>query len=469
MSKHERSSSQDDALRHPSTKRAKEIDEHTPMEQLNEVLKHTKGSHGPRNVLHWFRSKDLRMHDNKGLHAASKKAKEGKGHTLCLYVFSPKDMDWHGTSPARTDFILQSMQLLKDELAQKHIPLVCVTAEERRDKVAQVMKFVEQNNVSHVYANIEYEVDELRRDIKFAHQVRDHEELSFEAFHDQTVMKPGALTTGSGGPIKVFTPYHKAWLAEVAENPQLIGTVDPPLANESSASKDMKKLYESNVPSLPESKAYASKEDEKRIRKLWPAGHQAGIERLEHFLKKKVDNYMRDRSDAAKDPSSRLSPFFASGVLSVREALTAAAEHNETGANFSESGNPGVSSWVREIVFREFYRQMLVITPHDSMNLPHNLKFDFVQWEDDEEGWKKWCDGMTGMPFVDAGMRQLKQEAYMHNRLRMNVSSYLRTNLLIDYRKGERFFAENLVDWDLSNNTQGWYVNFVQTSPAALD
>ena len=359
------------------------------------------------------------------------------------------------------------MQMLKDELAEKNIPLVCITAEERGDKVAEVMKFVKDNDVSHVYANIEYEVDELRRDLKFAHQVEEAKELSFEDFHDQTVMKPGVLTTGSGGPHKVFTPYHRAWLAEVSDKPDLIKTEEEPVANEKSANKDLKSLFDTKVPSLPEGKSFESKEDQQRIRKLWPAGHKAGMDRLDHFLKKKVQNYMEDRSEPAKDPSSRLSPYFASGVISVREALSAASKQNETGANFSQSGDPGISSWVREIVFREFYRQILVITPHTSMNLPQNLKFDNVKWEDDYEGWKKWCDGTTGVPFVDAGMRQLKQEAYMHNRLRMNTSSYLRTNLLIDYRKGERFFAENLVDWDLSNNTQGWEPSYTVFNPVS--
>lgn len=144
--------------------------------------------------------------------------------------------------------------------------------------------------------------------------------------------------------------------------------------------------------------------------------------------------------------------------------MQAASKANH-GSNFDSSGDAGIAAWVREIVFREFYRHIMVITPHTSMNLPQNLKFDFVQWEDDEEGWKKWCDGTTGMPFVDAGMRQLKAEAYMHNRLRMNVSSYLSGNLLIDYRKGERFFAENLVDWDLCNNTQGWEPSYTIFNP----
>lgn len=95
------------------------------------------------------------------------------------------------------------------------------------------------------------------------------------------------------------------------------------------------------------------------------------------------------------------------------------------------------------------------------------MKFDNVKWEDDEEGWKKWCEGTTGVPFVDAGMRQLANEAYMHNRCRMIVSSYLTGNLLIEYRRGERYFAEKLIDWDLSNNTQGWEPSYTVFNPTS--
>nr|POF05455.1 deoxyribodipyrimidine photo-lyase [Quercus suber] len=472
--KHERSESHDgsydyiddSALKHPPTKRAKEIDADTPFEQLNEALQRTtKSDVQPRNILHWFRSKDLRQEDNRGLHAAAQKAKEGSSSLITMYLFSPKDMEWHGTSPARSDFILESLRILKEQLARKHIPLAIVTVDERGGKTDKVLDFVKKHDVSHVYANMEYEVDELRRDVDFAKKVEKESDISFEALHDQTVLVPGSVTTGSGGPHKVFTPYHKVWLAEIQSDPSLYDVVPAPEANDESATKTFSKLFESSMPSLPEDKHFASKDDETRIRQLWPAGHDAGIDRLNHFLSEKVADYAAHRSEPARDPSSRLSPYFSSGVISVREALVAASKHIKS-SDFSPSGgSAGIASWVRELVFREFYRQVTVCTPHTTMNLPQNLKFDFVQWEDDTEGWRKWCEGRTGVPFVDAGMRQLRAEAYMHNRLRMNTSSYLRANLLIDYRRGERFFAEHLVDWDLSNNTQGWEPSYTVFNP----
>lgn len=453
-----------DMLKHPTIKRAKEIDAHTPMQQLDELLEKTrKEPKSTRNVLHWFRSKDIREEDNRGLHAAAEKAKEGSGSLITMYLFSPKDMEWHGTSAPRTDFILDSLGKLKASLQKKNIPLAVVTAEERAQKVDKVLQFVKDHDISHIYANLEYEVDELRRDIKLAKKVQDEKDLSFDALHDQTVVTPGTIVTGSGGPMKVFTPYHKAWLAETKDDPSLLDLVPAPTGNDKSAAKEFSDLFESKIPALPESKQYSSKEEQQRIRKLWPAGHDAGIKRLHDFLDKKVSDYADNRSAPALDPSSRLSPYLSSGIVSVREVLAITKKFNDN--KHFDKGDVGVAAWVREIVFREFYRQVTVITPHTSMNLPQNMKFDNVEWEDDEEGWKKWYEGKTGVPFVDAGMRQLNSEAYMHNRARMNTSSYLTGNLLIDYRRGERYFAEHLIDWDLSNNTQGWEPSYTIFNP----
>jgi len=400
---------QDDVLRHPTIERAKEIDAHPPMVELEELLKEQKTDQPVRNVLHWFRSKDLRIEDNKGLHAASAKAKEGKGMLLTAYLFSPRDMEWHGTSAARSDFILETLRLMQKQLKELNIPLVFLTAPERRDKSGTIMDFVKAHDVSHIYGNFEYEVDELRRDIKIAKLTKEDSNLSFHVHHDQTVVAPGRMTTGTGGPHKVFTPFHKSWLSLLAQEPELLDVCNPPASNEKSARDQFKDLFDSAVPELPENKRFNSDEEQVRIRGLWPAGHAAGMDRLEHFLKEKVPTYARDRSSPGKDPSSRLSAYFSAGVISVREALTAAKKQNK-GKNFDGAGNAGIAGWAREIVFREFYRQVLAIQPHNGMNLPHNLKFQGVVYNDNYEAEKKWYDGTTGVPFVDAGMRQLNTE-----------------------------------------------------------
>lgn len=440
---------------HPSAKRAKQIDEHAPYEQLRELLEAQKGDTKVSKVLHWFRSKDLRIHDNRALHDAYETAKESSAPLVCAYIDCPPEFMWHGTSPARCDFIFENLGLMQKELRQLDIPLVFLEAAERDEIVPTITKFINDQKVSNVFANYEYEVDELRRDIKI---LKDAKDASYQVSlrHDQTVMEPGTMTTGNDKPMKVFTPYHKAWLSEVHKDPSLLDTVAPPSKQPGDKSA-IKYLFDSKVPTPPKDKQFASKDEQNRIRKLWPAGHDAGMKRLNDFIQDKIEDYAATRSNPAKDSSSRMSAYFAAGVVSVREALSAVKKHNNGSADFSQSGaSAGVASWVREIVFRELYRQTTLTTPHTAMNMPQNLKFDFVEYEQDDEGYKRWEEGTLGVPFVDAGMRQIKHEAYMHNRLRMNVSSYLSHNLLLDYRRGERYFAETLIDWDLSNNTQGW-------------
>lgn len=450
-------------LQHPSTKRAKQIDADTPFGELVEQLDSQSSIDDVKHVIHWFRSKDLRIHDNKALHNASSLAKQKSKPLICVYVYCPEEFEWHGTSPARSDLILQTLGLMQAELNDLNIPLVFATAAGRKEIVPTIVNFIKENKASHVFANFEYEVDELRRDIKVLNGLGNDVQVSLH--HDQTVVVPGEVKTGSGGPMKVFSPYHRTWLSLVKESPELLDTVPGPEKN--SSTPDVKGASH-DVPPVPENKQFDSEETKKRIRTLWPAGHAAGIDRLNHFIHKQIEDYARTRSDPSKDSSSRMSAYFSSGTVSVREALSALRSYNSNSADFTEKGaSAGVSAWVREIVFRELYRQMMVVIPHNSMNLPQNLKFEFVQWEEDEEGWKKWYEGNTGVPFIDAGMRQLNHEAYMHNRLRMNVSSYLYCNLLIDYRRGERYFAETLVDWDLCNNTQGWEPSYTVFNPVS--
>ncbi|KAK4540634.1 hypothetical protein LTR36_009065 [Oleoguttula mirabilis] len=451
-------------LKKPSTKRAKQIDADTPYANLCERLNQTRSRDvKPRNVLHWVRSKDIRQEDNKGLHAASQKAKEGKGSLITMYLWSPNDLVFHGTSPARSDFILDNLRILKSQLEDKNIPLAIVTSEKRGSKTQRVMDFAKEHDISHIYANMEYEIDELRRDISIAKSVQEEKDMAFDVLHDQTVVVPGTLTTRSGGPLKVFTPYQRSWLSETKSEFSLLDSVPPPDGNDTCARKDLAKLFDTQIPNLPETKQFDSEEERARIRKLWPAGNEAGMRRLADFLHNKVADYAAHRSEPAGDPSSRLSAYFSAGIVSVREVLQQTKKAN--GGKHFDAGDAGIIAWVREIVFREFYRQVTVTTPHTAMNLPQNLKFDNVEWEDDVEGWQKWCEGKTGVPFIDAGMRQINTEAYMHNRLRMNTASYLRANLLIDYRKGERYFAEHLIDWDLSNNTQGWEPSYTVFNP----
>lgn len=454
----------------PSVKRAREIDERSPYKALEEALSSNIRPDKVSNILHWFRSKDIRLEDNRALHAASTKAEENDAALITLYVHSPDDLDWHGTSPARTDLILETLGQMQAGLKKLNIPLYIHQTESRAALVPDVLKFIKENDVSHVYGNFEYEIDELNRDIRLGKGLKD-EKVSFEIIHDQSAVDPGTLTTGTGGPHKVFTPYHKVWLAEMSSNgASILDLLPAPRPNSEDQLQKLEDLglFKTSVPKLPESKGFKSDEEREMIRKLWPAGHAAARDRLIKFLDDKVKIYGDTRSNPGMDSTSRMSAYFSSGTISVREALALCRDRNKGSTDFSGSKGRGIAAWVREIVFREYYRQLIAVIPHNSLNLPQNLKMAAIKWETNEESeknWELWCKGMTGFPLVDAGMRQLNTEAWMHNRARMNTASVLRTNMLVDYRRGERYFANHLIDYDLSNNFQGWQPSFTVFNP----
>ncbi|KAL6151435.1 hypothetical protein ACJBU6_10417 [Exserohilum turcicum] len=452
-------------LGHTSIKRAKQVDENLPYDQVQEALGAQDEVKDVTKVAHWFHPKDLRIQDNTALHHASELAQSATKPLICFYVDCPADESWHGTSPARVDFMCEGLKIMQKELKELNIPLVFIECHDRKKIVETAVEWLKKQRVSHVFGNYEYEIDEMRRDLKLIKT--SGSDIQVSLYHDQTVVEPGTMVTGAGTPMKVFTPYHKAWLNRLRNEPELLDTHPAPAANSPSMKKDLKDLFDTPAPKPAKDKQFESEEDKKRIRKLWPAGHTEAAKRMDKFLKQ-IDHYASTRSNPAANSTSRMSAYFSAGMFSVREALRKVVDYNRGSTDFTESkASSGVYGWVREIVFRELYRQTTMTTPHTSMNLPQNLKFDAVQWEDDKEGWEKWYKGQTGEPFIDAGMRQLNAEAYMHNRLRMNVSSYLYCNLLLDYRRGERYFAETLIDWDLSNNTQGWEPSYTVFNPVS--
>lgn len=459
----------DPGLKHPTVERAREIDEDLPYERLRHKLNQAHKSNTVKNVLHWFRTKDLRAEDNKGLANAAKllKEKNPKGKLLTLLILSPAELDFHGVGSARRMFMVDSYKALAKQLHDLGIPLVPVVSDFKKQVAEKVAQFAEKNDVSHVYANFEYEHDELFRDINVA-TVLTKKKINFTLFHDQTIVEPGLITNAQGEPRKVFTSYWNAWIPTIAKSPEDYYLKLEPVPENQSA-ESLKDLFsESDSLDLDDVLGVnRSDKDLQRIAKLWPAGHGAAKSRLHGFLTKKVNKYGELRSNPAEDCVSRMSAYFALGIISVREALAMARKEANSDRNFGTSTS-GVDSWVREIAFREFYRQMVAtVMPHVVMNMPTSHKLANVQNEEDQEAWDRWCSGTTGVPFVDAGMRQLLAEGYMHNRLRMNVSSYLRMNLLIDYRLGLRFFANKLVDWDCCNNSFGWDPNYTVFNPVA--
>ena len=186
---------------------------------------------------------------------------------------------------------------------------------------------------------------------------------------------------------------------------------------------------------------------------LWPAGEDAGIKILKNFLSTKAKDYSQSRNSPILDGTSRISPYLALGILSPKRCILEGLKLN----NFEfTSGNKGICKWIDEIVWREFYRNITHSFPRVSRNKPFQEYTDSIEWRHSDSELKAFYEGKTGFPIVDAGIRQMLSEGWMHNRLRMVVAMFFTKNMLHDWRLGEAFFMRNLIDGDFSSNNGGW-------------
>lgn len=426
-----------------------------PIEDLNSALEETgterekigvKGA-----VVHWFKC-DLRTKDNKGLHLASEKAKEKGVPLICIYIVSPQDFEAHLTAPVRVDFVLRTLEVLKEDLGKLDIPLYVETVEKRKAIPGRILELLKEWNSSHLYANAEYEPDELRREAKMVRSCLENG-IAMDVVPDTCVVKPGELTSGTGKQYSVYTPWFRAWTAHVHSNTHLLDLFDAPTQNPSSARKDFSKLFSTKIPSAPPSKTLTP-EEQTRFKSMWPPGEQEAHTRLQKFCTENLTQYGAKRNFPADAATSSLSVHFASGTLSARTAIRAARDRNTTKS--LNAGKDGIQTWISEVAWRDFYKHVLVHWPYICMNKPFKPEYTNIEWEYNASHFTAWCEGRTGYPIVDAAMRQLRHCGYMHNRCRMIVASFLAKHLLIDWRMGERFFMEHLVDGDFASNNGGW-------------
>ncbi|KAF5003643.1 hypothetical protein FDECE_9814 [Fusarium decemcellulare] len=423
----------------------------TLLDALEDTAQERKAVKVKDAVVHWFKM-DLRISDNKALALASDKAKEAGVPLIAIYIVSPQDYEAHIRAPARIDFMLRTLAIIRDDLAELDIPLYVETVERRKKIPDRILELMDEWGASHIYANMEYEVDELRRE---ATMVRDFAEngISFEVVHDTCVVPPGELHSGSGNQYAVYSPWFRAWVAHIHENLDLLELYDPPEKNPASARTAFKKLFETVIPDAPENKKLGS-EEQKRLRSLWPCGEHEAKKRLDKFCEEMIGNYSKKRNIPADLGTSCLSVHLASGTISARTCVRTARDRNKT--KKLNGGNEGIQTWISEVAWRDFYKHVLVNWPHVCMNKPFKPEYANISWSYDEEHFAAWCEGRTGFPIVDAAMRQLKHLGYMHNRCRMIVACFLAKDLLIDWRKGERYFMEHLIDGDFASNNGGW-------------
>ncbi|CAE7204149.1 unnamed protein product [Rhizoctonia solani] len=442
-------------------------------EHKNESKNIAKGD----SVIYWMRMEDMRIRDNRAFSAASNVAQDLGVPLVVLFILSPDDYASHDRSPRRIDFCLRNLTVLKEKLNEMNIPLYVTSHKPRKTLPEEVIRLARKWNARRIYANIEYQVDELRRDMRLVH-LATMATMRAEFFSDRCVVEPGALATKEGKQYAVYSPWLKNWVATLDRDPSRLEESPMPKPNDEKARNHPKvaDLFDCDI---PESVEGFECSDRETMIKLYPAGEDAAHEILERFLYTKsracqladasplapdaetssnhsrIKDYMSSRDHADADTTSRISPYLASGVISARECVRAAMRIlGVKRVDAGKTNGPGV--WVSEIAWRDFYTHVMAAFPRVSMGRPFQEKFADVKWETNAANLKAWKEGKTGVPIVDAALRQANTQGWMHNRSRMIAAMYLTKDLMLDWRLGEKHFMEQFIDGDLASNNGGW-------------
>ncbi|QEY58419.1 deoxyribodipyrimidine photo-lyase [Pseudomonas sp. C27(2019)] len=382
----------------------------------------------------WFRN-DLRIQDNTALHAALQ-----AGPSIAIFLISPGQWLAHNDAPCKVDFLLRNLSELKKSLATLNVPLLIRTADHWQQAPEIIAQLCQEFNVGAVHANTEYGIHESQRDAAVG-TLLVNQGILFNSHFDQLLFKPGSILTQSGSYFKVFGQFKKTCYKHLYEHvPERISTprAQAPLAIESDP-----------VPSSISGFSAVTAE----LQALWPASEDVAQQRLNTFADEAMTDYLEQRDFPAQAGTSQLSAYLVAGVISIRQCLHAALAANQ--GEF-DSGKQGVVTWINELLWREFYTHILVGYPKVSRNRAFKAETEALAWRDSPKDLLAWQQGRTGFPIIDAAMRQLLATGWMHNRLRMIVAMFLTKNLLIDWREGERFFMQHLIDGSLAANNGGW-------------
>ncbi|CAG5078943.1 cryptochrome/photolyase family protein [Parvicella tangerina] len=359
-------------------------------------------------TIFWFR-RDLRLEDNAGLYYALKESKEVQP----IFIFDTTILDrLNSNKDARVNFIYNAVKKLKHELQHLGSDLKVY-----HGKPADILATLIKENIDAIFTNRDYEPEAIDRD-KTIYELCQKNGVKFIAKKDQVIFDRNEILKTDGTPYTVYTPYSKKWKAKLNE----FYTAPYPTLN---YSQNLKKV---------------SSEDMISMSKLGfePADTVPETPSIPTSV---ISNYHETRDIPAIQGTSRLSVHLRFGTVSIRKLTRIALEHNE--------------KWLNELIWRDFYQMIMYHFPH-SKDQAFKPKYDLIEWENNEAHFKAWCEGKTGYPIVDAGMRELNTTGFMHNRVRMIVASFLTKHLLIDWRWGERYFAEKLLDFDLASNVGGW-------------
>ncbi len=380
----------------------------------------------------WLRN-DLRSIDNSALHHAMQ-----QGQTLALYVLSPTQWQLHDDAAIKLDFRLRSLQKLEQRLQQLNVPLLVIQCELWQDLPQRLLEFCQLWRIGSLHFNDEYGVNEQQRD----QQCSEHLQaagIKVQRHGDTCLFPPGSLRTQQGQMFQVFTAFKKVCWQRLHTAP--LGSLPPPTAQ---APTGIASQLDAIQPHLANNSSWEQ---------LWLAGEDAAWQQLEDFCQQDIYSYKQERDFPALNSTSHLSPALACGTLSVRSCWQRAVLANQ--GEF-DSGSEGVVTWLTELLWREFYQHLLALNPRLSKGQPFLDVGKRIPWRTDAEHLQAWQQGKTGFPLIDAAMRQLAATGWMHNRLRMVVAMFFCKNLLLDWRVGERWFMQHLIDGDLAANNGGW-------------
>jgi len=357
----------------------------------------------------WLR-RDLRLTDNAALYHALK----GPNPVLPLFIFDKNILDkLANKADARVTFIHQTLSKLQAELKEYNCSLLV-----KYDTPEKAWQEVLNNyDVKAVYANHDYEPYAIKRDDALAEFLRS-EHIEFHTFKDQVIFEKNEVLKSDGKPYTVFTPYFKIWL-------QKLGAFEVKAYPTLKYSSNFYKVKPNQIPSLKEM-----------------GFTESNIAFPPINFESKISAYAAKRDFPAANATTHIGLHLRFGTVSIRHAAALAIAKK-------------ADKWLAELAWREFYMMILWHFPH-IVNRAFKPAYDQIKWRNNEEEFKAWCQGKTGYPLVDAGMRQLNQTGFMHNRVRMIVASFLCKHLLIDWRLGEAYFAEKLLDYEQASNVGGW-------------
>ncbi len=357
----------------------------------------------------WFR-RDLRINDNKGFFEAL----NGKNKVIPIFIYDSKIIDKLHKDDHRLTFIQNALGGINNAMKRNR----CTLGIYRGSPEAVFEKIIREFPIEKVIANRDYEPYAMERD-EAIKQLLKAQDIDFITYKDQVIFERNEVVKDDGTPYKVYTPYSRKWLAKY----QAEGLEHFP-------SEDLlDNIYNENP--LPQTDL---KEMGMQSSSLTPVAYK--------FDDELIDQYEATRNFPSIDKTSRLGVHLRFGTQSIRKLISkSASRENQT--------------FVKELIWREFFMQILWHFPH-TVNQCFKKQYDRIEYRNNEEEFEKWCQGKTGYPLVDAGMRQLNRTGFMHNRVRMLTASFLCKHLLIDWRWGEAYFAEKLFDYEMSSNIGNW-------------